>query len=227
MIKITALGDSLTKGVVLSENNRYSVLENNFIDILEKELGVSIENCSKFGCTINYGESVIERHTEDICASNYTFIEYGGNDCDFEWQKVAEEPDYPHKPKTPLQIFKMKFEMLIERIVSLGSKPIIISLPPIDSELYFNFFTRFMNEQQKTNIRKWLGGDLNIISRWHKSYNMVLREVSLETGVQLIDVTTPFETDEGGIRSLLCHDGIHPNHRGHKLIAGTIINGYL
>lgn len=29
--KITALGDSLTRGVVLNDSNRYSILDNSFI----------------------------------------------------------------------------------------------------------------------------------------------------------------------------------------------------
>lgn len=227
MTRITALGDSLTKGVVLTDNNKYTVLDNNYIDILEKELNLNISNYSKFGCTVNYGECMLEKHSTDISQSDYTFVEYGGNDCDFDWQKIAETPAELHNPKTPLTAFKNKLETLIEKIVKLGSKPIIITLPPIDSERYFSFFTRFMTEAQKENVKKWLGGDINIISRWHESYNRVLFEVSEETGTQLIDITAPFATNEGGIRPLLCMDGIHPNHEGHRLIAGTILNGYL
>lgn len=227
MTRISALGDSLTKGVVLTDNNRYSILDNNYIDILERELSISIGNYSKFGCTINYSDCVLDRHDSDISESDYTFVEYGGNDCDFDWQKIADTPEDLHNPRTPLSAFKTKLEVLIDKIVKLGSRPVIITLPPIDSERYFNFFTRCMSEEQKENVRKWLGGDINIINRWHESYNQALFEVSEETGTQLIDITAPFESNEGGIRPLLCKDGIHPNQEGHRLIAGTIINDYL
>ena len=49
--KITALGDSLTRGVVLNEKNRYSILDNSFIDIISETLGLEITNYGKFGCT--------------------------------------------------------------------------------------------------------------------------------------------------------------------------------
>ena len=52
MIKIAALGDSLTKGVVLTDKNRYSLLEHSFIDIISNELDLYIENYGKFGSTV-------------------------------------------------------------------------------------------------------------------------------------------------------------------------------
>ena len=69
--RITALGDSLTRGVVLNEEKRrYSILDNSFIDIIGDTLGLSITNYGKFGCTIDFGQQVIERHADDISASD-------------------------------------------------------------------------------------------------------------------------------------------------------------
>ena len=68
--KITALGDSLTRGVVLNEKNRYSILDNSFIDIIGEKLGLNITNFGKFGCTIDFGQRVIERHADEIAASD-------------------------------------------------------------------------------------------------------------------------------------------------------------
>jgi len=77
MIRITALGDSLTKGVVLTEQNRYSVIDSSFMDIIGKELDMSVDNYGKFGCTVTFGRNVIERHSSEISASDYTFLVYG------------------------------------------------------------------------------------------------------------------------------------------------------
>ena len=68
-INITALGDSLTKGVVLNSENRYSILKGSFIDIISDKLNLCIKNYAKFGCTIGFGHSVIDRHSSDISAS--------------------------------------------------------------------------------------------------------------------------------------------------------------
>ena len=221
-MKITALGDSLTRGVVLNEMNRYSVLDGSFIDIISERLGLDIVNYGKFGCTVDFGERVIERHAGEVSASDYTLLEFGGNDCDFNWGKIADSPDAEHIPNTLLHSFKEQFCALIEKVRSLGSKPVIISLPPIDSEYYFAFLSRFMNCEQKDNVFSWLRGDINVISRWHEMYNRALFEISRLMLVPIIDITTPFDKCQGAMRELFCLDGIHPNAEGHRLIADSI-----
>lgn len=119
--------------------------------------------------TVDTGDAMLARHSDEIAKSEYTFIEYGGNDCDFDWMKIAESPAKDYAPKTTL----------------------------------------------------------DIISRWHESYNRALFMIAQETQTPIIDITTPFDTFRGDISSLYCADGIHPNDKGHKMIATTIINSYL
>lgn len=225
--RIAALGDSITKGVVLNDQNRYSAADQCFLDIISNELDLRIDNYGKFGCTVSYGNNVLERHTADIADSDYTFIEYGGNDCDFDWIKIAQDPHGEHKARTPLEEFTEELSSLVAKIKGLGSIPVLITLPPILSDTYFSFFSRSMSDEQKNNIKEWLGGDVGIITRWHESYNRALFQIANQTGTQIIDITTPFDTFRGDLTSLYCADGIHPNARGHKLIAHTIINMYL
>ena len=225
-VNIAALGDSLTRGVVLNSENRYSVLKGSFIDIISEKLNLSIKNYAKFGCTIGFGHNVIDRHSSDISATDVTFLEFGGNDCDFDWRGIADNPTSEHTPKTILDSFKVQFLSLIERVRTLGSKPIILSLPPIDSNAYFSFISRFMNEEQRANIVRWLGGDIDIITRWHETYNKALFEISESTGTPIIDITSPFENYNGDMMALMCSDGIHPNAQGHELIAGSIVGAW-
>ena len=46
-MKITALGDSLTKGVVFNEKNKYAILDRGFINIIGDRLGWDIKNYGK------------------------------------------------------------------------------------------------------------------------------------------------------------------------------------
>ena len=227
MTKVTALGDSLTKGVILTEANKYSLTENSYLDIVSRELDLQISNYGRFGSTIDMGDAMVRRHSDEIATSEYTFIEYGGNDCDFDWMKIADSPMEDYTPNTRLEDFKTRFVKLIDKVRKLGSKPIIISLPPILSTPYFSFFSRLMSEEQKKNVINWLGGSTDIISRWHESYNRALFMIAKETQTPIIDITTPFDTFRGDISSLYCADGIHPNAQGHRMIAATIINSYL
>ena len=227
MTKITALGDSLTKGVVLNGEYKYSLAANSYLDIVGRELDLHVINYGRFGSTIQTADAIADRHANAISGSEYTFIEYGGNDCDFDWMKIAESPQGEFSPNTSLADFKLHFLDLISKVRALGSKPVIISLPPILSAPYFSFFSRLMTDQQKANVIIWLGGDTGIISRWHESYNRALFAIAKESQTPIIDITTPFDTFRGDINSLYCADGIHPNEEGHKLIATTIINNYL
>lgn len=217
------MGDSITKGVVLNDNNNYSVLEDGFVDLLQRNGNIEIENMGKFGCTISFAHHLIEQHPEKIASARYTILEYGGNDCDFYWKRIALDPQGEHLPKTNLQEFKESFLRLIEKIRALGSKPIILSLPPIRSEEYFDFISRKMSQEQRDNILGWMGGEVEAISRWHDSYNQVLFEIASLTSTPILDITQPFYTHTGGWRSLICPDGIHPNSAGHNLIARSIM----
>ena len=227
MTKVAALGDSVTKGVILTETNKYSLTEHSYLDIVSRELDLQISNYGRFGSTVDTGDTMIRRHSEEIAGSEFTFIEYGGNDCDFDWMKIADSPMEDYAPKTRLEDFRKRFITLINKVRELGSKPIILSLPPILSAPYFAFFSRSMSQEQKENVITWLGGSTDIISRWHESYNRTLFMIAKETQTPIIDITTPFDTFRGDISSLYCADGIHPNAKGHRMIAATIVNSYL
>lgn len=226
-IKIAALGDSLTKGVILTDKEKYSLVEFSFMDIISSTLNIHVDNYSRFGCTVSFGEKMIERHKEKISSSDYTFIEYGGNDCDFDWLKIAESPSEEHAPKTEIKTFKEHIIKLINSVKELGSKPILLSLPPILSDRYFSFFSRTMTQEHKDNVVNWLGGDIGIISRWHECYNRELFKIASLTNTEIIDITSPFDTYRGHLSALYCSDGIHPNAEGHKLIAGEIVSRYM
>lgn len=223
-IKIAALGDSITKGVVLNKENNYSVLEESFIGLLRERVGIEIDNYGKFGCTINYAHHFVDRHPEEIASAKYTLLEYGGNDCDFYWKRIALDPNGDHHPKTSLEAFGESFIGLIEKVRSLGSTPLILSLPPIDSEAYFNFFSKDMSNEQKANILGWMGGEKGAIARWHDSYNNLLFDIAEKTSTPIINITHSFDNYSGDWRALICADGIHPNSEGHRLIASSILD---
>ena len=90
-MQISVIGDSFTKGVVLSDG-KYHELDLSFVNILAQESDMPIYNYSKFGSTLRYGHSVLARHQSEISGSEYTIIEFGGNDSDFIWDVVASEP---------------------------------------------------------------------------------------------------------------------------------------
>ena len=95
------------------------------------------------------------------------------------------------------------------------------------SDRYFSYFSSRMTERQKENVIRWLGGDVGIISRWHETYNRSLFVIAGQTQTEIIDITAPFDTFRGDLRTLFCADGIHPNVYGYRLIADAIIRRYI
>ncbi len=219
MSDIIAFGDSVLKGVV-HENNAYKVSKNSFSNLCEEIFGISIANKAKFGSTIDAGEKIISKNTELIkeSKSKYVVVEFGGNDCDFNWAEIAENPDREHFPKNTVAEFVEIYSRIIDEIKDMGKEPVLFSLPPIDSVRYFDFISRKINAD---NILKWLEGDKQLITNWHERYNLEVFKTALKRCVPVIDITSRF-LETKNYSKLLCDDGIHPNEQGHAIIAETI-----
>ena len=222
MMKICALGDSVLKGVV-PENGRYRVLDGRFSDLCAAELGISVENDGRFGSTVSGGERMLDRIISrgGLGDFDYTLLEFGGNDCDYNWKAIAAAPDDAHFPNTPLPEFREIYAGLIDKVHAEGSKPVMLSLVPIVSERYFETFSAGMSESGKDNILRWLAGNIEFIHDWHERYNLEVFALAREHGVPIVDITSPFLADRRREALMSC-DGIHPSREGHRLIADEI-----
>ena len=215
---VCIFGDSVSKGVVFdSVLKKYTLLKDSFVSIIQNQDKISINNYSRFGCTITKGGEVLKRHKSELSKFDYTVLEFGGNDCDFNWKEVSASPDSKHKPKTPLTVFQEKYEKTIDFVKSCGGNPVLLSLPPVDAKRYFNWISRGLNPD---NILSWLG-DVEYIYRFHEMYNLAVNKIAKLKDIPLIDISSEFlQADK--YQELLCEDGIHPNKKGHELIGKTI-----
>lgn len=222
MNRIIAFGDSIMKGVVVKPYHGrlvYEVTDENFIARCEQPLGCPIENVSRFGYTILHAHKFFDRLTKKICADDIVFLCFGSNDGNFDWETVALNPDLPHRPNTMLKDFHSTYSLVIDRIREKSAVPVMLSLPAIDSNLFFDFVSRGLN---KGNIAKWLGGTPNYISNWHEQYNLEIFKLGLHKQVPVIDITTAF-LSKRNLADYYCVDGMHPNEAGHELIADTVL----
>ncbi|HEX2985468.1 MAG TPA: SGNH/GDSL hydrolase family protein [Caproiciproducens sp.] len=215
---ICVFGDSVSKGVVLdSVHNKYMIIKDSFFNMLSKAANIAVSNYSKFGCTVTKGGEILEKHRNELRDYDCTVLEFGGNDCDYDWAKVSEEPDGTHIPKTPVADFEVKYSGMVESVKEAGGSPVLLSLPPIDAKRYFAWISRGLKAE---NILRFLG-DIEFIYRWHEMYNLAVCRVALDHRVPLIDISSAF-LKTGNYQSLICDDGIHPNEKGHQLISETI-----
>ncbi len=222
MKNVVVLGDSISRGIVL-KGERYSILDNGFVDRCAESLCLNVQNYSKMGCTIDKGEQILEQHKEDVAKADITVLEYGGNDSDFFWNEIADDPTALHLPKTGLNRFHDTYIKLIRRIRCLGSKPVLFSLPLMDGQRFFEFTTRRMSTSGRNNTLSWLGGQIERIRNYHDMYNLEVFHIAREQSVLVVDITTPFLLNQDYTR-YLCADGIHPNEEGHSLIAHRVID---
>ncbi len=210
MKKICIFGDSIGKGVYLPDEGRYKVLKPMVGD-------VEVKNYSVFGCTVDKALSVVERHAEELSSYDRVYLELGGNDCDFDWQKVSDSPEGAHSCKTPDNIFKMTYRKIVEIILKSGGNLIVLTFPPIVAERYFKCIAQGKNEE---NILRWLGST-HTMYRWQEMYNMKVVELAREMNVPMVDIRSAFLQDHHYER-LMSRDGIHPNEKGYELIWKTV-----
>ncbi|EFP2887332.1 SGNH/GDSL hydrolase family protein [Listeria monocytogenes] len=214
-------GDSIMKGVLFNpEKNRYTLLKNNCIKRASEKLGLTFKNHSTMGRTITKGHEILTKDLAKDATNDIAIIEFGGNDCDFNWAEVSENPTAEHIPSTPINIFETQLLEMIARLKKLDIKPILMTLPPLHAKRYFDFITR--NGLNKDNILQFLGGDVEMIYRWQERYSNTISRIASETGSHMIDVRDSFLA-EFHYEKLLCADGIHPNEAGNIAMSQKFI----
>ena len=137
-------GDSVMKGVVYDENkSKYTLLSENGADKASRKLGLRLFNRSRMGCTVTKGLQLLKKDLQrPEAACDAALIEFGGNDCDYDWAQVAAHPEQDHQPKTPLPLFIAQLRDMIDLVRQKGMQPVMMTLPPLHAQRYFDFFTR-------------------------------------------------------------------------------------
>lgn len=222
--KITIFGDSIPKGVVF-EDNQIKKLPQGVVDIIAKYYGLSIKNVSVFGQTLKriYDKNIIDEYIENLdrTEENVVVISIGGNDSDFDWKEVAKSPLAPHSPKTPIDEFSDILDISVKRLKKVGVKVLLTTIPPIESSLYFE--NVISNVADKDNVLKFLHNDLSNIYRQQECYNLEIVKCAVKNKCPLIDIRPDFLLDRTFLDDM-CKDGVHPNEKGHFIMAKHIIN---
>lgn len=218
--RVIVWGDSVTKGVVYDETRgRYVLSPITAAAIAGERLGLEIVNRSRMGATVAEGERMMQADLARGLTADMAIIEYGGNDCDFDWRAVSEAPDAVHDPKTPAPIFEQKVRGMIAAVSDAGIEPVLVTLPPILSGRYFDFISR--GGLNAGNILRWLG-DKDHIYRYHERYSALISRIARDCGCRLLDLRAEFLA-LWNAENLFCFDGIHPNQEGQKFMGEAIV----
>ena len=217
---IQVWGDSVLKGVVFdSGRNRYCVLKENAVSRIAQATELPLSNCARMGST---APQALERMQQapDQFKDQLVLIEYGGNDCDFDWKAVAAQPEKPHQPHTPVHEFEEALRRMVAFVRQCGGVPLMTTLPPLDAPRYLSWIVR-RDQVERAALMRFLG-DVQRIYRWQELYNFAILRVAASVACPCVALREKFLNDLCG-QDLLCVDGIHPNAEGHKLMANYFV----
>lgn len=215
MSKLLLWGTSIGKGVVYDENRRRYALAKDRCANVMTAAGLQVENHSRMGATIRDGLSdFMETETRP---GEIAVLEYGGNDCDLDWQVVSDHPECRQEGKTPLSAFQELLTEFVRRVRARGMQPVLVDPPPLVSRRYYEWVCQ---NRDADAIARYLG-DIENIARWHERYARVIERTARQQGCLLADLRGLF-LDQPHMEELICLDGIHPNENGQRLMGQRV-----
>lgn len=220
---VVVFGDSIAKGVVTSRG-KIETVEDNAVKMISDFYKLSIDNISFYGQTMKriYKKKIVDNYLESIEHQDKIYVVFalGGNDSDYDWKKIAENPYLNHKPKTSLNEFEDLLIEMIEDLKSKGITVILTTVVPIDSQAYFdNVISKTGDPEQ---IMIFLHQDVENISRHQEAYSSLILKCAAKTNSIVLDVRSKMLV-EGAMSQYMCKDGVHPNEKGYKYLADAII----
>lgn len=209
-------GDSLLKATTPDEEMKYHF---HLSEIMAGYPSTRLEvvNRAKMGATVTKGLSLVEHDLSRGLEARWALLGYGGNDSDFDWQAVAAAPETEHQPRTALPEFVEKLRQSAGLLAAAGIQPVLMTLPPIDSQRYFSHISRLGGGER---ILSWLG-DVGLIYRHQEMYSDAVASLAREEGLPLIDVRRRF-LPLHDLPRLIAADGIHLTMSGYRCLFDTL-----
>lgn len=213
--KLAVFGDSVIRGVMTDKiSGRYRPYKARFSDARER-FGIDIENNAKIGYTSEQGLDQLKKLINKDNCPDFVLLEYGGNDCNFDWKSISDDPSGKHEPVISPDDFRRNYEQMIDYVRECGGSPVMMIPPPIDSEKFLDNICK-RGGLEKENILSWLG-DISMIYRWQEHYSSICNDVAVRRDCPVIDLRSVFIVRHD-FKSLIGDDGIHPTAEGHAII---------
>ena len=169
------------------------------------------------GATVTKGLSLVEHDVQRGMDARWALVAYGGNDSDFDWEAIAAAPEQEHLPHTVLPEFIEKLRCAVQELASAGVQPVLMTLPPIDGQRYFQFISR---RADGGSILRWLG-DVGRIYRHQELYSDAVAALAMTEGLPLIDVRRQF-LPMRDLPRYIAADGIHLTMTGYRCLFDTL-----
>jgi hypothetical protein len=116
---------------------------------------IDVKNHSHFGCTAPKALASLDRTLAADEGADLVLLEFGGNDCDFNWAEVSKDPTAKHNPNTPYEEFVETMQSMIRTCRSNGCTPVLMSCR-LSIPSLFDWITRPVNVDPE-HIMEFLG----------------------------------------------------------------------
>lgn len=210
---VTIYGDSILKATVPDEELRYHFHFQQFLKRFES-LPVTLTNRARFGATVEKGSQILTADLARGLDCRVALLEFGGNDSNFDWPAIAADPAGQHLPATSLDVFSKKLGEMADTLLAHGVTPVLMELPPIDAQRYFDFFSRGLN---RANLLSWLHGDVQRIYRFQEMYSNAVVHLARVKNLKCLDLRSRFLGD-ADFEKLISADGIHLTDTGYDVL---------
>jgi lysophospholipase L1-like esterase len=203
-VRIVAFGNSITNGVGLAEVTEADTFRDIMRRDLTERLGATVEvvNAGVNGDVVTVA---IERLDRDVLdrEPDLVTIMFGGNEAGFYRPRTDGFAD---TPRVAREEFAATVAEIVDRIRAAGITVVLMTCPPM-TERYWGMH---LEAYQKHGVNFLV-----------KEYAQTMRDLAAEKGVELIDVYRAFE--ENPARLDYFPDGLHPDARGHRVIADLLV----
>ena len=133
MLRIAVFGDSLMKGTLPDAELRYHF----HTDLFEAPLAglhAEVTNRSVFGATSRKGVTLVQRDLARGHRYDWALVEYGGNDCNYDWPDVAAHPEQDHDPVVLADEFRANMTAIVQMLREAGIDAEAFYAPLTDKE---------------------------------------------------------------------------------------------
>ncbi len=222
-MKIVVFGDSILKGVITipESKNLFDVTQKDSLTLAQKELGFELDNRSIYGNITSKGLVKLQKFVEKGGAADLCIIEFGSNDCDYDWNIFANGAELPPatqiQPKVPLTEYIANLKCMVELCRSHNITPVSMGLIPYVCE---NWFKTIVKGHDEAAILNFLGGTPETLGKNQLVYKNALSDFVQKNSVLFFDTWELFK----GKPELMCYDGIHPNEKGYEVLAKGWVN---
>ena len=205
-IRIVVLGDSITKGDQVGEAKRFTTLVQKE---LSSRLGETVEVINS-GVNADITELARRRLPRDVLKHrpDYAAIMFGVNDAGFYRPDTPETPG--DTPRVSADDYRAYLNEMADKIEAAGIKVIFATPVPMSRHYWL------------ADLPQYRKNGLNYIV---DEYAQIMRNVAAERHAPLIDAHREF-TIRPQTENFI-PDGIHPDRRGHRIIADVYIQALM